>query len=389
MREGRAPAGGQVPPLRRAAGWGRHDGIRALQALEAIAELGRVAAGSGDARAIYDRIAASVLSLTEAAHCAVWVWRDARWEPEAARGGDAQAGPPPAVGPDTGRGARMLVEDGGRRVILPMGSASADRAVLSVVGVSGALSAFDLALCRAMAAQGAAAMAMAAQVRRVQEAEDAAVAALAARAADDDGSPRPWREAGARAEAVAASRHWPPHVQVQARRWAQVYWPSPGTGQPPLEHAAAWLRTQEGLGPWLALDRAALRAAAVAQARVLAERRVSGGRDAPATGGERLGADRRAAARTLRGRALGGGACAGLTAREGDVLGCLAAGQPNGEIARDLMISPKTVKVHVHRLLRKLGVADRTQAALWAVRHGVPPRGGPVDHDKRRSTGHL
>lgn len=48
MREGRASAGGKLPPLQRAAGWGRHDGLRALQAPQAIAELGRVAAGSGD-----------------------------------------------------------------------------------------------------------------------------------------------------------------------------------------------------------------------------------------------------------------------------------------------------------------------------------------------------
>ena len=372
MRQGRVTAGGQVLALRLAAGSGRRSGLRGLRALQALAELGCLAAGAAEVRAVYSRIAALVLSLTAAAHCTVWVWRDGRWMSEAARGGDAQVGPPPAVGPDAGWGARMLVEHGGRRVILPMGSAAAGRALLEITASAGTLGDFDLALCRALAAQGAGALTIAAQAQRVQQAEDAAVAALAALAAAKDGRPRPWREAGARAEALAARRHWPPHLQAQARRWAQVYWPCPGTGQPPLEQAAAWLRTQEGLGPCLALDRAALRAAAVAQGRVLAERGVPRGPDAPATSGERLATDARAADRTRR----GGGACAGLTAREGDVLGCLAAGRSNEAISQDLRISPKTVKVHVHRLLRKLGVADRTQAALWAVRHGVPPRGG-------------
>jgi DNA-binding NarL/FixJ family response regulator len=58
-----------------------------------------------------------------------------------------------------------------------------------------------------------------------------------------------------------------------------------------------------------------------------------------------------------------------LTGRERDVLELLAAGQSNREIARTLHISEKTVKTHVSAVLAKLGVADRTQAALFAVRH--------------------
>ena len=60
----------------------------------------------------------------------------------------------------------------------------------------------------------------------------------------------------------------------------------------------------------------------------------------------------------------------GLTEREGDVLRELAQGRSNREIARALVVSEKTVKTHVSNILLKLGVQDRTQAALWAVRNG-------------------
>lgn len=64
----------------------------------------------------------------------------------------------------------------------------------------------------------------------------------------------------------------------------------------------------------------------------------------------------------------------GLTEREGDVLRELAQGRSNREIARALVVSEKTVKTHVSNILLKLGVQDRTQAALWAVRNGAAPR---------------
>src|ERR1700691_2224245 len=61
-----------------------------------------------------------------------------------------------------------------------------------------------------------------------------------------------------------------------------------------------------------------------------------------------------------------------LTRREREVLAELAKGRSNREIARALRISEKTVKAHVSSVLAKLGVQDRTQAALLAVRHELP-----------------
>ena len=61
-----------------------------------------------------------------------------------------------------------------------------------------------------------------------------------------------------------------------------------------------------------------------------------------------------------------------LTRREREVLAELAKGRSNREIARALRISEKTVKAHVSSVLAKLGVPDRTQAALLAVRHELP-----------------
>jgi len=59
-----------------------------------------------------------------------------------------------------------------------------------------------------------------------------------------------------------------------------------------------------------------------------------------------------------------------LSVREMDVLTCVTQGMSNKEIARKLNISQQTVKNHVTSLLRKIGVEDRTQAALYALRHG-------------------
>jgi DNA-binding NarL/FixJ family response regulator len=60
-----------------------------------------------------------------------------------------------------------------------------------------------------------------------------------------------------------------------------------------------------------------------------------------------------------------------LTQRESEVLRQLALGLTNKEIALALRISYETVKEHVQHILRKIGVTDRTQAAVWAVRKSL------------------
>jgi len=60
-----------------------------------------------------------------------------------------------------------------------------------------------------------------------------------------------------------------------------------------------------------------------------------------------------------------------LTDREREILGLVAKGHANKRIAHQLHISENTVKNHVTRIFQALDVTDRTQAALWAQRHGV------------------
>jgi DNA-binding NarL/FixJ family response regulator len=62
-----------------------------------------------------------------------------------------------------------------------------------------------------------------------------------------------------------------------------------------------------------------------------------------------------------------------LTDREREVLLLVAAGKANKDIAADLYISERTARTHVSNILTKLGLASRTQAALWAVREGLAP----------------
>jgi NarL family two-component system response regulator LiaR len=60
-----------------------------------------------------------------------------------------------------------------------------------------------------------------------------------------------------------------------------------------------------------------------------------------------------------------------LTDREREVLEQIARGLTNREIAEKMVISEKTVKTHVSNLLDKLGLEDRTRAAIWALKHGL------------------
>ena len=63
-----------------------------------------------------------------------------------------------------------------------------------------------------------------------------------------------------------------------------------------------------------------------------------------------------------------------LSPREREILGHLARGASNKEIARDLDVAESTVKIHVQHILRKLELTSRVQAAVWAVEHGIASR---------------
>lgn len=70
-----------------------------------------------------------------------------------------------------------------------------------------------------------------------------------------------------------------------------------------------------------------------------------------------------------------------LTQREHDILALLAEGRSNREIAQRLYLSEKTVKAHLAAIFRKLGVTNRTQAAMMAVQMGVGPVPGALVND--------
>ncbi len=67
----------------------------------------------------------------------------------------------------------------------------------------------------------------------------------------------------------------------------------------------------------------------------------------------------------------------GLTDREGEILALVTQGKSNAEVAELTYLSPNTVKSYIRTTYRKIGVASRTQAVLWGVRHGFTP-----DHDR-------
>jgi DNA-binding NarL/FixJ family response regulator len=66
-----------------------------------------------------------------------------------------------------------------------------------------------------------------------------------------------------------------------------------------------------------------------------------------------------------------------LTAREREVLALLARGGTNRELGRLLGVTERTARTHVSNILAKLGLVSRTQAAMWAVKHGLAEPSGP------------
>ena len=76
-------------------------------------------------------------------------------------------------------------------------------------------------------------------------------------------------------------------------------------------------------------------------------------------------------ARAVLARGTTPAALSGMTAREREVLALLGTGLPNKAIARRLGISEATVKAHLTRIFRQIGVTDRTQAAIWAREHRI------------------
>jgi two-component system, NarL family, nitrate/nitrite response regulator NarL len=76
-------------------------------------------------------------------------------------------------------------------------------------------------------------------------------------------------------------------------------------------------------------------------------------------------------------RAARGGITIPLSPRQKTILGCLADGISNKDIARKLDTTEATVKVHMKEILRKLGVQNRTQAAMWALSQPPSHSGAP------------
>lgn len=71
----------------------------------------------------------------------------------------------------------------------------------------------------------------------------------------------------------------------------------------------------------------------------------------------------------------GGAEKPSLSPREREILVHLARGASNKEIARALAVAESTVKIHVQHILRKLNLASRVQAAVWAIENGIAPKG--------------
>ena len=165
--------------------------------------------------------------------------------------------------------------------------------------------------------------------------------------------------------------------QDTAEQWALVVegWETLGA---PIEAALASTAAGRATGPGRRRDRAT---ATASEALATAER----------IGALALADRIRAAARRHRLRLDGVGpdddGAHGLTAREREVLILLADGRTNEQIAAELFMSPKTASVHVSRIISKLGVANRTEAAAYAHRNGLASSPGQQGGDAASRTG--
>jgi two-component system, NarL family, response regulator LiaR len=90
--------------------------------------------------------------------------------------------------------------------------------------------------------------------------------------------------------------------------------------------------------------------------------------------------------REVRDGNTGRGPLGHLSPRETEVLALLARGRSNREIARTCGISEETVKAHVSSILAKLHLADRTQAAIFGLQHGLVPLNEALEQDPPAST---
>jgi DNA-binding NarL/FixJ family response regulator len=74
-----------------------------------------------------------------------------------------------------------------------------------------------------------------------------------------------------------------------------------------------------------------------------------------------------------------------LTAREQEILGLVAEGRTNPQISRELWLAEQTVKFHLSKIYRKLGVSNRTEASRHALLHGLSaPRVARLEPPRRR-----
>ena len=72
----------------------------------------------------------------------------------------------------------------------------------------------------------------------------------------------------------------------------------------------------------------------------------------------------------------------GLSDRESEILALITQGKSNAEVAALTYLSPNTVKSYIRTIYRKIGVASRTQAVLWGVKHGFTPDYNRIEHWK-------